>query len=88
VLNDPPIGAVLVALSGVGDQAGDRARTRADPLDGLDLLLEGEDRLDLQGRAEPRPGCADPAAAAQVLERVHREPELQRLAGLVGGLRG
>ena len=34
--------------------------------------------------ADPGAGAADPAAAAQVLERVDREPHFQLLAGLLG----
>ena len=61
-----------------------------DALDRGDLGLDGQDRLDLQRRAEPRLRAGDPAAAAQVLERVDREPHLQlraRLARVVGDAR-
>ena len=75
---------VLVALAGVVAQPLDRAGAGPDPLDRGDLLLEGEDRLDLQRRADPGPGAADPAAAPQVLEGVDREPHLQLLARLLG----
>ena len=50
----------------------------AHALDRSDLLFEREDRLDLERRAEPRRGSADPPPAAQVLERVDGEPHLQR----------
>ena len=83
VLDDPAVGAVGVALAGEVDHALERAAPRPDPLDRGDLLLEREDRLDLQCRAEERLGGADPAALAQVLERVDREPHLQAVAGLL-----
>ena len=84
VLDDPAVGAGLVALPGVVAQALERAGPGADPLDRGDLLLQGEDRLDLQRRADPGAGAADPAAPAQVLEGVDREPHLQLLARLLG----
>ncbi len=84
VLDDPAVEARLVVLAGVVAQALDRAGPGAHALDRGDLLLEGEDRLDLQRRADPGAGAADPAAAAQVLERVDREPHLQLLARLLG----
>ena len=87
VLDDPAVGAGLVALAGVVAQALQRAGAGADALDRGDLLFEREDRLDLQGAADPGPGAADAAAAAQVLESVDREPHLQRLAGLLGARR-
>ena len=70
----------LLALVGELDHALERAPARAHALDRRDLLLEREDRLDLQRRAEQRLRGADPPAPAQVLERVDREPHLQRLA--------
>ena len=76
--------AGLVALAGVVAQALDRAGAGADPLHRRDLLLQGEDRLDLQRRADEGAGAADPPAAPQVLEGVDREPHLQLLAGLLG----
>ncbi len=72
----PPAGVVAQAL--------DRAGAGADALDRGDLLLQGEDRLDLQRRADPGAGAADAAAAAQVLEGVDRKPHLQLLARLPG----
>ena len=63
VLNDPAIDAVLVALASVVAQALDRAGASADALDRGDLLLQGEDRLDLQSRANPGACAADAAAA-------------------------
>ena len=75
-----------LALAGELDHALERAAAGADALHRRDLLLERQDRLDLQRRAEPRLGRADPAAAAQVLERVDREPHLQRLAGALDRL--
>ena len=84
VLDDPGVEAVLVALAGVVAQPLDRAVAGPDPLDRGDLLLEGEDRLDLQRRADPGARAADPAAAPQVLEGVDREPHLQLLARLLG----
>ena len=56
VLDDPGVEAVLVALAGVVAQPLDRARAGPDPLDRGDLLLEGEDRLDLQSASRSRPG--------------------------------
>ena len=84
VLDDPGVEAGLVALAGVVAQALDRAGAGPHPLDRGDLLLQGEDRLDLQRRADPGAGAADPAAAPQVLEGVDREPHLQLLARLLG----
>ena len=60
-----------------------RPPSRPHPLDRRDLLLEREDRLDLQGRAEEGLRGADPAALAQVLERVDREPHLEHVANLL-----
>ena len=88
VLDDPAVGALLVALAGVVAQPLQRAGAGADPLDRGDLLLEGEDRLDLQGAADPGAGAADAAAAAQVLEGVDREPHLQRPCGSPRRVRG
>ena len=65
----------------------ERAARGPDPLDRRDLRLDGEDRLDLQRRAEPRLGAGDPPAAAQVLERVDREPQLQLGPGSARPLR-
>ena len=56
VLDDPAVGALLVALAGVVAQPLDRAGAGADPLDRGDLLLEREDRLDLQGASRSRRG--------------------------------
>ena len=52
----------------------------AHALDGRDLAVDREDRLDLQRRAEERLRGADPAAAAQVLERVDGEQDRHPLA--------
>ena len=79
-----PSNPCVVALARVVAQALERAGAGADPLDRGDLLLEGQDRLDLQGAADPGAGAADAAAAAQVLEGVDREPHLQLFAGLLG----
>ena len=86
VLDDPAVGAGLVALAPVVDHALERALGRAHALDRLDLLAQGQDRLDLQRRAEVGLRAADPAAAAQVLQRVDGEPHLQRVAGLLGAV--
>src|SRR5881394_225207 len=83
VLDDPGVEVGVVALAGIVAQALDRAGPGADTLHRGDLLLQGEDRLDLQRRANEGAGAADPAAAPQVLERVDREPHLQLLTGLL-----
>ena len=72
-----------VALAREVDHALEGAAAGADALDRGDLLLEREDRLDLQRRADEGLGGADPTALAQVLERVDREPHLERVAHLV-----
>ncbi len=82
VLDDPGVGAVGVALAGVLDQALEGAATGPHALDRSDLILEREDRLDLQRRPEQRPRGADTAAPPQELERVDREPHLQSIARL------
>src|SRR3954453_14525221 len=78
VLDDPAVGAGVLALAGVVTHPLQRSGAGADPLDGRDLLLQGEDRLDLEGAADPGAGAADPPTAPQVLERVDRKPHLQR----------
>ena len=67
------------------DQPLEGAPSRAHALDRGDLLPEGQDRLDLQRRAQPCLSGADPAPLAQVLERVEREPHLERVAAPLGG---
>ena len=86
VLDDPAAGAALVQLVQVGDHPLHRPLLGADFADRGDLGAEGEDRLDLQRRADQRLGGADAPALAQVLERVEAEPHLQALAGLARGL--
>ena len=54
---------------------------------GHDLGLDREDRLDPQRRADPRLRAADPAAAAQELERVDGEEDLELLARGAGARR-
>ena len=56
VVDDPGVAAVLVALAGVADQALDRPGAGPHALDRGHLLLEGEDRLDLQGGPDPGAG--------------------------------
>src|SRR5262245_49599313 len=77
VLDHPGIEAGLVALARIVAQPLERAGSSADALDRGDLLLEGEDWLDLQRRADPGTGATDPATPSQVLEGVDREPHLQ-----------
>jgi hypothetical protein len=79
VLDDPGVVAVVLELLRVLDETLEDAASGPNPLDRRDLVVEGEDRLDLQGRAHPGAGGADPAAATQVLERVDREPHPQVL---------
>ena len=55
----------------------ERAPPGAHALDRDDLGLDREDRLDPQRRADPRLRAADPPAAAQELERVDGEQDLQ-----------
>ena len=80
VLDEEAVVAVLAQRAQVVDQALERAAPGAHALDGHDLGLDREDRLDLQRRADPRLRAADPAAAAQELERVDGEEDLQLLA--------
>ena len=54
--------------------------------DRRDLRAEGEDRLDLQRGSHHRLSRSDPPAAAQVLERVQAEPDVEALAGRVNGI--
>ena len=56
MLDDPGVGARLVTLARVVAQPLERPRAGPDPLDRGDLLLEGEDRLDLQRRRRSRRG--------------------------------
>src|SRR4029079_13479863 len=51
VLHDPGVGGLGAALVHVLDHALEGALGRADALDGRDLAVEREDRLDLQRRA-------------------------------------
>src|SRR5918995_4229550 len=91
VLRAPGIGARVLALTRVVDHALHRAAARPDALDRRHLVLDREDRLDLQRRADPGAGSADPAAALEELERVDHEPELQvgtRGADVLGNLCG
>src|SRR4051794_6235156 len=85
VLDDPAVRAVGLAGLHVVDEALEGAARGAHPLDGDDLGLQREDRLDLQRGAEHRLRLADPPAALQELERVDGEPDLQ---GLTGAPRG
>ena len=81
-----PLGAALVQLVQVGDHPLHRPLLGADFADRGDLGAEGEDRLDLQGRADQGLGGADAAALAQVLEGVEAEPHLEARAGAARGL--
>src|SRR5881394_3526535 len=69
VLDDPGVEVGVVALAGIVAQALDRAGPGADTLHRGDLLLQGEDRLDLQRRANEGAGAADPAAAPPSAQR-------------------
>src|SRR4051812_34117864 len=73
VLDDPAIGTVVAPLARVVDHPLERAAPGAHPLDGRDLLAEGQYRLDLERRAEPGLRGPDPPALAEVLERVDRK---------------
>ena len=77
VLNHPRVGAVLRPAAQQLDHSLEGPLGGADALDGGDLALDGEDRLDLQRRAQPRwaPAIRPPA---QALQGVDREPHLQR----------
>ena len=77
VLHDPAVAPVRLHLLDQRHQALERPAAGAHPFDGADLRLQREDRLDLEGRAQPRLSAADAPALAQVLERVEREQELQ-----------
>src|SRR5215217_6878857 len=80
VLDEEEVGArVAVGLQEL-DHALERAARRAYALHRLYLVLHREDRLDLQRRADPRAGRADAPAAAQVLERLDGEVDLQLVA--------
>ena len=79
MLDEEAVVAVLAQRAEVVDHALERAAPRADPLDRDDLALDRQDRLDPQRGADPRLRAADPAAAAQELQRVDREQDLQVL---------
>src|SRR3954470_6000538 len=66
VLDGERVAAVLAALLEVGHQALERAPRRAHALHRLHLTLDREDRLDLQGGADPGARAADAPAPAQV----------------------
>src|SRR5690242_15910465 len=68
VLDHPRVGAVRVSLTRVVDHSLEGSLPCPDALDRGDLVLQGEDRLDLQGRADPGSGRADPPATAQIVE--------------------
>jgi hypothetical protein len=85
VLDHPRVHPRGLALARVVDHPLERALAGAHALDGRHLGLQGQDRLDPQGRPEPRAGGADPATALQELQGVDREPHLQRLARLSSG---
>ena len=76
------LGAALVQLVQVGDHPLHRPLLGPDFADRGDLGAEGEDRFDLQGRADQGLGGADAPALAQVLEGVEAEPHVEAVAGL------
>ena len=82
VLDDPGVGAGFMQLAGVAAQPLERPGSGPHPFDRGDFAVDREDRLDLQGAADPGAGAADAAALPQVLEGVDREPHLQLLAHL------
>src|SRR5690349_24900272 len=82
VLHDPGVGVAGVQLLRVGDHALEGPTRGAHALDRHDLVLEREDRLDLQRPAEPRLRLADAPAAAQILERVYAAPGEKGVARL------
>ena len=86
VLDDPGVCAVVVALLGVVGEPPQRTCAGAHALDRGDLLVERQDRLDLERRAEPGRRCTDAAAPAQVLERVDGEPHLEVRARVPRGI--
>ena len=61
VLDHPRVGAVLMTAAQQIDHALEGAARGPDALDRGDLGLDGEDRLDLQRRAEPGLRAGDPA---------------------------
>jgi hypothetical protein len=75
-----------VALARVIDHSLERPGAGPHALDRDHLALDREDRLDLQRRADPRAGGADPPPAPKELERVDREPHLQLRARAPGAL--
>src|SRR3954451_17231134 len=85
VLDDPAVRAVGLAGLHVVDEALEGAARGAHALDGDDLGLQREDRLDLQRGAEHRLRLADAPAALEELERVDGEQDLQALARGAGG---
>src|SRR4051812_5534462 len=81
VLDDPVRRAAVVQLAQIRDHPLEGAPARAHPAHRGDLRAEGEDRLDPERRAHERLRRADAAAAAQVLERVEAEPDVEARAG-------
>src|SRR3954469_3902676 len=80
VLDDPVRGAAVAQLAEVGDHPVERAPARAHPAHRGDLRAEGEDRLGLEPRPEEPLRRPESAAAAQVLEGVEAEPDVEALA--------
>src|SRR4051794_27625138 len=81
VLDDPLRRAARVDLVHEGEHPLLGAAPRPDLLARRNLGPEGEDRLDLKGTPPHRLCRPDPAALAQVLERVEAEPHIDGLAG-------
>ncbi len=77
---DPAVGACVVELARVLDHALECPPGGAHALDGHDLVLERQDRLDLQRAAQPGLGLADAPSALEVLEGVQAEPYFEHLA--------
>ncbi len=86
MLDDPAAGPALVQLVQVGAHPLHRPLLGPDFADRGDLAAEGEDRFDLQSRADQGLGGADAPALAQVLEGVEAEPHVEALARLLDRL--
>src|SRR5271165_1361509 len=86
VLHGPAVASVASHLTHVLHHALECTTCGANPLDGRDLALEGEDRLDLEGAPQERLGPADATTTLEILEGVEAEPDVESTTSLVHAL--